>query len=97
VRIIALKKSGGYADTSFTRFREPHMKRENIETGCGALPALLKKAGIKPNRAHRGGRRFKRRERRGREGELLQAGASRHDRFGTGTRFTALSMARPGK
>jgi hypothetical protein len=85
-RIIAIKKSGGYAGTSFTRFREPHMKRENIETSCGALPAVLQNAGIKPKRARRGGRRFKRRERRGREGEHLQAGASRYHWFGTGTR-----------
>jgi transposase len=62
--IIALKKSGDYADTNFTHFRELLMERENIEIRCGALSTLLKNAGIKPKHTHRGGKRFKRRERR---------------------------------
>jgi transposase len=85
-RIIALKKSGDYADTNFTHFRELLLERENIEISYGALSTLLKNAGIESKRTHRGGKRFKRRERRSREGDLLQVDASRYDWFGTGTR-----------
>ncbi|MDR3138877.1 MAG: helix-turn-helix domain-containing protein [Treponema sp.] len=86
-RIIALKKSGEYAFTTFTHFKELLLERENIGISYGAFSALLKNAGIESKRTHRGGgKRFKRRERSGRPGELLQVDASRYDWFGTGMR-----------
>jgi transposase len=59
---------------------------KKIEISYGALSALLKNVGIESKRKKRGGgNRFKRRDRRGRPGELLQADASNYDWFGTGT------------
>jgi transposase len=79
-RIITLKKSGDYADTNFTHFKELLLEREKIETSYGALSTLLKNAGLESKRKKRGGsKRFKRRERRGRPGEPLQIDASSYD------------------
>jgi transposase len=86
-RIIDLKKSSAYGDANFTYFRELLEEREDIQVSYATVCRILKAAGIQSNRKHRGGgKRFKRRTRRSRFGELLQADATPFDWFGTGER-----------
>jgi transposase len=83
--IVSLKQSAAYEQTSFTHFRELLEEREGIRVSYATLSRILKAAGISSKRKHReGGKRFSRRKRRSRFGELLQADAARYDWFGTG-------------
>ena len=86
-RIIGLKKSSAYGDANFAYFRELLEEREDIQVSYATVCRILKAAGIPSNRKHRGGgKRFKRRTRRSRLGELLQADGTPFDGFGTGER-----------
>jgi transposase len=86
-RIIALKQSSCYEQTNFTHFGELLEERENISVSYTTLCRVLKAAGITSKRKHRGGgKRFTRRKRRSRFGELLQADATSFDWFGKGER-----------
>ncbi|MDR0602097.1 MAG: hypothetical protein LBG42_06905, partial [Treponema sp.] len=61
--------------------------QEGIPASYATVCRILNAAGIPSNRTHRGGgKRFKRRARRSRFGELLQADATPFDWFGTGER-----------
>jgi transposase len=87
--IVSLKQSAAYEQTNFTHFRELLEEREGITVDYATLCRMLKAAGISSKRKRRGGgKRFSRRKRRSRFGELLQAGAASFDWFGTGERFT---------
>ena len=87
-KIIALKKSTLYASANFAHFRELLEEREGIALSYTALSCILKGAGIVSKRSHRGaGRKFTRRKRRSRFGELVQADATPFDWFGTGERW----------
>jgi transposase len=83
-RIIALKKSELYEDSSFARFRSLLAEQEGIHVSYGTLSSLLKAAGIQPARRHRREGRYRRRKRKKSFGELLQAGAGSFDWFGAG-------------
>jgi transposase len=105
-RITGLKKSSAYRDANFAYFRELLEEREDIQVSYATVCRILKGAGIPSNRKHRGGgKRFKRRTRRSRLGELLQADATPFDWFGAGERpaygyfvsDTGLLTMRPGK
>ncbi|MDR1301315.1 MAG: ISNCY family transposase, partial [Treponema sp.] len=86
-RIIALKKSARYEGANFTHFRELLEERESIVISYTTLSKILKGAGMVSKRTHRGtGRRFTRRKRRSRFGELVQADATPFDWFGDGER-----------
>jgi hypothetical protein len=62
--------------------------RENTSVSYAALRRMLKGAGIASKRKHRdGGKRFSRRSRGSRFGELLQADAAPFDWFGNGERL----------
>jgi transposase len=79
-RIIALKQSSCYEQTNFTHFGELLEEREHISVSYATLCRVLKTAGITSKRKHRGGgKRFTRRKRRSRFGELLQADATSFD------------------
>ncbi|MDR1229863.1 MAG: ISNCY family transposase [Spirochaetaceae bacterium] len=85
--IASLKQSAAYEQANFTRFRELLEEREAIRVSYATLCRILKAAGIASKRKRRGGgKRFSRRKRRSRFGELLQAGAASYDWFGTGER-----------
>jgi transposase len=87
-RAIALKKNTLYEGANFTYFRELLEERENISVSYATLCRILKGAGIVSKRKHRNsGRKFIRRKRRGRFGELLQADATPFDWFGDGERW----------
>jgi transposase len=86
-RIIALKKSALYEGANFTHFRELLEERERIGISYTTLSNILKDAGVVSKRNRRSeGRKFTRRKRRGRFGELLQADATPFDWFGDGER-----------
>jgi transposase len=86
-KIIALKKSEAYNETNFTHFRELMADQEDIKISYTALSGILKNAGIKSKKKHRGeGKRYLRRTRRSAFGEMLQADASSFDWFGNGKR-----------
>ena len=86
-KIIDLKKSSAYEEANFAYFRELLEEREDIQVSYATVCRILTAAGIPSNRKHRGGgKRFKRRTRRSRLGELLQADATPFDWFGTGER-----------
>jgi hypothetical protein len=88
-KIIDLKKSSSYGDAQFTYFRELLEEREGIQASYATVCRILNAAGIPSNRTHRGGgKRFKRRMRRSRLGELLQADATLFDWFGAGERLS---------
>ena len=77
------KKSALYEGTNFAHFCEPLEEREGIAISYTALSRVLKGAGIVSKRGRRGvGRKFTRRKRRGRFGELAQADAAPFDWFG---------------
>ncbi|MDR3342139.1 MAG: helix-turn-helix domain-containing protein [Treponema sp.] len=79
-RIITLKKSSLYGEANFTCFRELLEEREDVRISYSTLSSILKGAGIVSRRKHRnGGKKFSRRKRRGRIGELLQADATPFD------------------
>jgi transposase len=86
-RIIALKQSAAYEQTNFTHFRELLQEREDIKVSYATLCRMPKASGIVSKRKHRdGGKKFSRRKRRCRFGELLQTDATSFDRFGSGER-----------
>jgi hypothetical protein len=63
-------------------------ERGDIQVSYATVCRILKAAGIESTRKHRGGgKRFKRRTRRSRLGELLQTDATPFDWFGTGERL----------
>jgi hypothetical protein len=87
-RIVVLKKTDPYDQTNFAYFRELLEERETITIGYTALRGILKEAGIVSPKTHRGsGRKFRRRTRKSRFGEMLQADATPFDWFGTGKRL----------
>jgi len=79
-RIVTLKKSAVYSETSFARFRELLEEREGIQISYTALSGILKSAGIAPKIRH--GEETGYFKRRGAMGELLHAGAAAHNWFG---------------
>ena len=89
MKIITLKKSGIYNNTNFTHFRELLEERECIQISYTTLSRMLKGAGIVSKKKHRTeGKRFRRRERKKAQGEMLQGDGSSYDWFGNGERCT---------
>jgi transposase len=86
--IVTLKKSEAYRDTNFAHFHELLAEREGIKISYSTLSDILKRAGIKSKRKHRGeSRHFTMRPRRIAFGDMLQADASAFDWFGDGKRY----------
>jgi len=93
-RIVQLKQNNeAYREANFTHFRELLEEREAIIIGYRSLHRILTEAGIKSKKTHTAGKRFKRRPRRDRMGELLQVDATPYDWFDCGAQQAALQAA----
>jgi len=70
---------GPYKDFNTCHLQEMLLEREGIEIGRSTLDRLLVEAGVRKRKRSRPRRVFQRRERVGREGEMLLTDASLHD------------------
>jgi transposase len=85
--IVRLKKSSAYENFNFKYFRKKLEEREGIKAGYSAVCRILKEAGLASKRKHTEKKRFKRRSRRERLGEMLQADSTPCAWFGDGVNY----------
>lgn len=87
-KIIDLKLSNDYCDTSFTHFQELLEERENIKISYSSLYKILTEKGIKSKKKHKDKKTHRQRKRKDHMGELVQADGTPFDWFKDGHMYS---------